>query len=338
MKILALETSCDETAAAVLDGTRLRANVIASQDIHIVYGGVVPELASRAHMQKVSQVVRRALDEAGTTLAEIDAFAVTCGPGLAGSLLVGLSFAKGLALSQRKPLIGINHLEGHLFSATLEHPHLEPPFLALIVSGGHTLLVLVHDVARYEILGQTIDDAAGEAFDKVAKILGLPYPGGPSVQKAAEQGDPLAESFPVAKIKGRPYDFSFSGLKTAVLYRWRALAESAQEQSLADIAASFQHAVIQALVPKISRAVKKHGLGSVVIAGGVARNSALRAAVLEAGQRDGFEAYIPAGEFCTDNAAMIAQVAALRLARGEQSDFSLVARPQMDLAGERARK
>ncbi len=338
MKILALETSCDETAAAVLEDGKLLANIIASQDIHIEYGGVVPELASRAHMQKISMVVRKALEDAGANLAGIEAVAVTCGPGLAGSLLVGLSFAKGLALAGGKAFIGINHLEGHLFSASIEHPELEPPFLALVVSGGHTLLVLVRDVGEYEILGQTVDDAAGEAFDKVAKILGLPYPGGPSLQKAAERGNPEKESFPVSKIKDRPYDFSFSGLKTAVLYRWRALDAEEQTRALPDIAASFQQAVIDALVPKISRAVKEFAIDSVVVAGGVARNSALRQAVVQAGERDGFTAYIPAGEFCTDNAAMIGRVAELRLARGESSDFSLIAQPQMDLAGERSRK
>ena len=230
MTILAIESSCDETAAAVTRDDELLANVIASQQEHLKYGGVVPELASRAHIAKIVPVVQQAVDDSGLGLDAIDAVAATYGPGLVGSLLVGLTFAKGLALARNLPFLGVNHIEGHLFSATLEHPELRTPFLCLVISGGHTILAVVRGIGDYEILGQTIDDAAGEAFDKVAKVLGLPYPGGPAVEKLAAQGDPSAIRFPIARLKSGDFDFSFSGLKTAVLYHYRGLSPEQQEQ------------------------------------------------------------------------------------------------------------
>lgn len=331
MNLLAIESSCDETAAAIFHGDLLKSNIIASQDIHTKYGGVVPELASRAHLAKITVVVRKALDDARCKLAEIDAVAATYGPGLAGALVVGLTFAKGLALANHLPFIGVNHIEGHIFSACIENPELKPPFLALVLSGGHSLLVHVKDIADYTILGTTIDDAAGEAYDKVAKIINLPYPGGPNIDKLAKEGDAKFFKFPVAKIKNRPHCFSFSGLKTAVLYKYRSLSPHEQKRHRADIAASFQQAVIDAIVPKTISAMQQNKLNKLVVAGGVARNSALRQNLQQISDHNGFELFIPAGIFCTDNAAMIGKIAQLRLKRGEQSAFELSPTPNLSL-------
>ncbi len=323
MPLLAIETSCDETCAAVMaEDARLLSNVVASQEIHEQYGGVVPELASRMHLQHIAGVVRKALERAEVAPLQLNAIAVTHGPGLIGSLLVGLSFAKGLALDLGVPLLGVNHLEGHLFSNNISPEGPQPPFLSLIVSGGHSMLAHVEDWNRYRILGETQDDAAGEAFDKVARILGLPYPGGPQIEKLAAAGNPHAIAFPVARLKDAPFDFSFSGLKTAVLYHVRKLlsneaATSGEQQSLtqvkADIAASFQHALITAILETTARAHEKFPVSSVALAGGVACNKTLRQALMELGQTRGFQVFYPPPIYCTDNAAMIARAAMIRL-------------------------
>jgi len=334
MTLLAIESSCDETAAAILRDGQLRANVIASQQVHLQYGGVVPELASRAHIAKIVPVVQQALDGSGIAPDAIEAVAATYGPGLIGSLLVGLTFAKSLALARNLPFLGVNHIEGHLFSATVEHPELRTPFLCLVVSGGHTILAIVRGIGDYEILGQTIDDAAGEAFDKVAKVLGLPYPGGPAVEKLAAKGDPKAIRFPIARLKNGEFDFSFSGLKTAVLYHYRGLPPEQQEQQRAGIAASFQHAVITALVRKVERAVRQYEIHRVAVAGGVAQNRALAQAFRQLAGEAGFEVFFPSAVLCTDNAAMIAKVAALKFQQGQRSPLSLPAVPNLTLTAD----
>lgn len=344
MPLLAIETSCDETCAAVLaDDARLLSNVVASQEIHEQYGGVVPELASRMHLQHMASVVRKALERADTAPAQLNAIAVTHGPGLIGSLLVGLNFAKGLALDLGVPLLGINHLEGHLFSNNISAEGPQPPFLALIVSGGHSILAHVEDWSRYCILGETQDDAAGEAFDKVARILGLPYPGGPQIEKLAASGNPHAIAFPVARLKDAPFDFSFSGLKTAVLYHVRKVlgeaAATANEpqshmQVKADIAASFQHALITAILETTARAHEQFPVAAVALAGGVACNKTLRAALVELGKSRGFEVFYPPPIYCTDNAAMIGRAAALRLQHQRERsihDFQLAPAPGLKL-------
>ncbi|MCA9732374.1 MAG: tRNA (adenosine(37)-N6)-threonylcarbamoyltransferase complex transferase subunit TsaD [Deferribacteres bacterium] len=331
MKLLAIESSCDETAAAVFEEGHLKSNIIASQDVHISYGGVVPELASRAHIAKISAIVRKALHEAQLDVKQIDAVAATAGPGLAGSLIVGLTFAKGIAMAHRIPFIGINHIEGHIFSACIENKDLQPPFLALVVSGGHSMIVLVKDIGDYNILGTTIDDAAGEAYDKVAKVIGLPYPGGPNIDKIAQKGNPEFHKFPVATIKDKPYCFSFSGLKTAVLYKYRSMSESEQVEHQKDIAASFQKAVIDAIHPKITAAMDEFHIKKLVMVGGVARNSSLRKTMANLATENGFQLYVPSGIYCTDNAAMIGQVALLRLQRNEQSTLDLSPSPNLTI-------
>lgn len=332
MTILAIETSCDETAAAVLRNGVMRANIIYSQTEHLKYGGVVPELASRAHIAKIHSVVQEALVKSDTMLGDIDLVAATCGPGLIGSLHVGLTFAKGLALARSLPLLGINHLEGHLYSATIEYPQLQPPFLCLIVSGGHTILANVLDYGECKILGQTQDDAAGEAFDKVAKILGLPYPGGPALERTAATGDPHYVDFPVAQLRQAPFDFSFSGLKTAVLYHAQALSEQERQRRLPDIAASFQRAVTRALSKSLVAAMEATGETSVALVGGVAQNNTLRQhlqSLVEAGAGTFFA---PSAEYCADNAGMIAQAAYLLAGKRPPSPLSLSAVPNLPLA------
>ncbi|MDQ7054571.1 MAG: tRNA (adenosine(37)-N6)-threonylcarbamoyltransferase complex transferase subunit TsaD [candidate division KSB1 bacterium] len=331
MTLLAIETSCDETAAAVLRDGQLLSSVVASQQEHLKWGGVVPELASRAHIIKIVPVVQQALNEANVDLNDIEGVAATYGPGLIGSLLVGLTFAKGLAMSRKVPFLGVNHLEGHLFSAMIEYPDLPMPFLALVVSGGHTILALVQDIGRYHILGETRDDAAGEAFDKVAKILDLPYPGGPSIEKLAREGNPEAVKFPVAKLKGNPYDFSFSGLKTAVLYYYNKLSDAEKKRQRADVAASFQKAVVRALSEKVALAVKKKNIRHVVVAGGVARNRRLADAISALAEKHDFEVYIPSLQYCTDNAAMIGKAADLFFRQGKSSPLNLPPRPNLTL-------
>ena len=337
MNILAIESSCDETAAAVvLDGRKVLSNVIASQiDIHKLYGGVVPEIASRKHIEKIIQVVDEALKDANLTMEEVDAVGVTYGPGLVGALLVGLSAAKAIAFTNNKPLIGVHHIEGHICANYLEHPELEPPFLCLVVSGGHTNLVIVKDYGKYEVLGKTRDDAAGEAFDKVARAIGLGYPGGPKIQKTAENGT-ASIPFPRAKISDNPFDFSFSGLKSAVLNYLNSCEMKGEEIIPADVAASFQAAVVDVLVSHTIEGAKKLAFNKIAMAGGVAANSALRKAMEEECKKRGFKFYRPATILCTDNAAMIGSAAYYDYKNGYVSDLTLNAVPNLKI-GDRNR-
>ncbi|MCI8889542.1 MAG: tRNA (adenosine(37)-N6)-threonylcarbamoyltransferase complex transferase subunit TsaD [Hungatella sp.] len=334
--ILAIESSCDETAAAVVkNGRQVLSNVISSQiALHTLYGGVVPEIASRKHIEKIDQVIQAALDEAHMTLEEMTAVAVTYGPGLVGALLVGVAEAKAIAYGAGKPLVGVHHIEGHVSANFIEHPDLEPPFLCLIVSGGHTHLVVVKDYGEFEILGRTRDDAAGEAFDKVARAIGLGYPGGPKVDKAAKEGNPEAIRFPRAKVEGAPYDFSFSGLKSAVLNYINHAGMLGQEIRVPDIAASFQHAVVDVLVSHTMEAAKELGYEKVAIAGGVASNSALREAMKKACKKAGVTFYYPSPVYCTDNAAMIGAAGYYEYMNGARSGWDLNAVPGLKL-GER---
>ena len=310
--ILAIESSCDETAAAVVvNGRQVLSNVISTQiPIHTLYGGVVPEIASRKHIERINQVIEEALKEAHTSLDEIDAIGVTYGPGLVGALLVGLSEAKAISFAKDIPLVGVHHIEGHICANYIEDKTLEPPFLCLVVSGGHTHLVRVKDYGQYEILGRTRDDAAGEAFDKVARAIGLGYPGGPKIEQKAKEGDPHAIPFPVAKVNDSAYDFSFSGLKSAVLNYINGAKMKGETINEADIAASFQQAVIDALVGHAMHALDEFGGDKFAIAGGVASNGTLRAAMQEACERRGVRFYHPSPILCTDNAAMIVAIVA----------------------------
>ena len=343
-RILAIESSCDETAAAVVvNGRDVRSNVISSQiDIHTLYGGVVPEIASRKHIERINQVVQQALDDAGMTLDEIDAVAVTYGPGLVGALLVGVAHAKAIAWAKNLPLIGIHHIEGHISANYISSgissvedgvrkPDLEPPFGCLVVSGGHTHLVRVKDYGEYEILGKTADDAAGEAFDKVARAIGLGYPGGPKIDKAAREGDARAIEFPRGKVRGSVYDFSFSGLKSAVLNYLNEKKMKGEEICVGNVAASFQKAVVDVLVEHSEHAIREFGFDRFAIAGGVASNSALREAMEEACRRHGVLFYRPSPVLCTDNAAMIGAAAYYEYRRGVRSDWSLNAVPNLKL-------
>ncbi len=308
--ILAIETSCDDTCAAVLDGPRILANVISSQAAaHARFGGVVPEVASRHHLELAVPAVEAALDEAGVSLDEIDAVAVTAGPGLIGALLVGVSTAKGIAAARRLPLIPVDHLQGHVAANFLEPDPLEPPFLCLIASGGHTLLAAVRDHAGHEVLGQTLDDAAGEAFDKVARMLGLGYPGGPALQRLATEGDAGAFELPVAMTRDPGLDFSFSGLKTALVYLCRELGPDGVAERRADLAASFQAAAVGQLVAKLERALRGGEWGAVALGGGVAANGPLREAVTALCEERGLRLKLVPLELCTDNAAMIGSAA-----------------------------
>jgi tRNA N6-adenosine threonylcarbamoyltransferase len=308
--ILAIETSCDDTCAAVLDGPSIRSNVISSQAAaHAHFGGVVPEVASRHHLELAAPVVGAALQEAGATLDDVEAVAVTAGPGLIGALLVGVSTAKAIAAPRRLPLIPVDHLRGHVAANFLEPEPLDPPFLCLIASGGHTLLAAVRDHASHEVLGQTLDDAAGEAFDKVARLLGLGYPGGPALQKLAEEGDPEAFAMPVAMRRDPGLDFSFSGLKTALVYLCRDLGPDGVETRRADLAASFQAAAVGQLVAKLDRALRDDEWKAVALGGGVAANGPLREAVRSLCERRGLRLKLVPLELCTDNAAMIGSAA-----------------------------
>ena len=334
--ILAIETSCDETAAAVVkNGREVLSNIIFSQiDLHTLYGGVVPEIASRKHIEKINQVIKEALKEAGVTLKELTAVAVTYGPGLVGALLVGVSVAKAVSFATGKPLIGVHHIEGHISANFIENPELEPPFVCLVVSGGHSHLVIVKDYGEYEIIGRTRDDAAGEAFDKVARAIGLGYPGGPKIDKVAKLGNPDAVYFPRAKVGGNEYDFSFSGLKSAVLNYLNGCRMKGQEICQEDVAASFQKAVIEVLVEHAMHAVSEYGFHKFAIAGGVASNSALRSAFEKACREAGIAFYHPSPVFCTDNAAMIGTAAYYEYRRGVRHGFDLNAVPNLKL-GER---
>ncbi len=334
--ILAIESSCDETAAAVVrNGRELLSNVISTQiAIHTLYGGVVPEIASRKHMEKINQVIESALEEAGMTLDEIDAIAVTYGPGLVGALLVGVAEAKAIAYAANKPLVGVHHIEGHIAANYIEHSDLEPPFMCLIVSGGHTHLVVVRDYNEFEIIGRTRDDAAGEAFDKVARSIGLGYPGGPKIDKAAKSGNPNAIVFPKAKIDGAPYDFSFSGLKSAVLNYLNHARMTGEDVKPEDLAASFQKAAVEVLVEHAVKGAKEYGFKKLAMAGGVASNSALRSRMKEACEKAGIDLYYPSPIYCTDNGAMIGAAGYYEYLRGTRSGLDLNAVPSLKL-GER---
>jgi N6-L-threonylcarbamoyladenine synthase len=328
VNILAIETSCDDTAAAVVtDGRIVRSSVVSSQvDLHARFGGVVPEVAGRAHLDLMTPVVDEALSEAGMTGADLDAVAATVGPGLIGSLLVGVSAAKAYSLAWGVPFVGVNHLEGHLQAAFLEDPDLALPAMVLLVSGGHTLLIHMGTDGRYRPVGQTIDDAAGEAFDKVARFLGLGYPGGPVIDALAARGDPTAVAFPRA-LRGDGFDFSFSGLKTSVITYVRQHPETA----VADVAASFQEAVVDVLVDKARRAAAELGASSLCLGGGVAANSALRRRIVDAATADGLRAFIPSLAMCTDNAAMVGATAWYRLRRDGPTPLDAAADPNLRL-------
>lgn len=334
--ILAIESSCDETAASVVkNGRCVLSNIISSQiAIHTLYGGVVPEIASRKHIEKINQVVEAALKEADVTLDDIDAIGVTYGPGLVGALLVGVAEAKAIAYAKKKPLVGVHHIEGHVSANYIEHPDLEPPFLCEIISGGHTHLVIVKDYGSFEIPGRTRDDAAGEAFDKVARAIGLGYPGGPKIDKLAKEGNPHAIDFPRAHMEDAPYDFSFSGVKSAVLNHLNKCRMTGEPIVEADIAASFQQAVVDVLVDNAIRAAKDYHMDRLAIAGGVASNGALRAAMEAACEKEGIRFYRPSPIFCTDNAAMIGVAAYYEYQKGTRHGWDLNAVPNLKL-GER---
>ena len=331
--ILAIESSCDETAAAVVkNGREVLSNIISSQiDLHTLYGGVVPEIASRKHIEKINQVIEEALKVALVTMDKIDAIAVTYGPGLVGALLVGVSAAKALAFATGKPLVGVHHIEGHICANYIENLELEPPFMSLVVSGGHSHLVVVKDYGEYEIIGRTRDDAAGEAFDKVARAIGLGYPGGPKIDKLSKEGNPDAIKFPRAKVDENVYDFSFSGLKSAVLNYLNMAQMKGEEVNAADIAASFQKAVTDVLVDHAIEGAKQYGFTKLAIAGGVASNSGLRAAMVEACEKAGITFYHPSPIYCTDNAAMIGVAGYYEYIKGARSGLDLNAVPNLKL-------
>lgn len=334
--ILAIESSCDETAAAVVrNGREVLSNVISSQiDLHTLYGGVVPEIASRKHIEKINQVIEAALLEAGVALEDIDAIGVTYGPGLVGALLVGVAEAKAIAYAAGKPLIGVHHIEGHIAANFIEHKELEPPFFSLVVSGGHTHLVRVKDYGQFDIIGRTRDDAAGEAFDKVARAVGLGYPGGPKIDRVAKEGNPDAIAFPRAHVEDAPYDFSFSGVKSAVLNYINGCRMKGIDYSQADVAASFQKAVTDVLVGNAMHAAEKYRADRFAIAGGVASNSALRAAMESACKERGIKLCYPSPVYCTDNAAMIGVAAYYEYIGGTRHGWDLNAVPNLKL-GER---
>ena len=334
--ILAIESSCDETAAAVVNnGREVLSNIISSQiALHTLYGGVVPEIASRKHIEKINQVIEEALKQANVTLDDIDAIGVTYGPGLVGALLVGVAEAKAISYAAKKPLIGVHHIEGHISANYIENKDLEPPFACLVVSGGHTHLVVVEDYGKYRILGRTRDDAAGEAFDKVARAIGLGYPGGPKIDKISKEGNPDAISFPRAHIAESVYDFSFSGLKSAVLNYLNGARMKGEEIVVADVAASFQKAVTDVLVEHAMMAVKEYGFDKLAIAGGVASNSTLRKEMELACEKNHIKFYHPSPILCTDNAAMIGAAAYYEYLAGTRHGLDLNAVPNLKL-GER---
>ena len=335
MLVLGIETSCDETAVGVVeDRFELRSNVIASQiELHAPYGGVVPEVAARAHLEALLPTIDAALAQAGVRLSDIDAIAVTAGPGLAGALLVGVSAAKGLALAQQVPLVGVNHLRAHVEVAQLEHGELSPPLVALVVSGGHTSIVVMDEDGTFRELGGTIDDAAGEAFDKIARYLGLPFPGGPEIDRLAREGDRTAFDFPRALLHDGTYRLSLSGLKTAVIRELRRREAAGEPVVLADVAASFQEAIVDVQVTKTLRAAADHGLDQVVLAGGVAANSRLRARFATETEANGQRLIVPSVPLCTDNGAMVAASGANLYALGRTTSLGLAVDPNLPLAG-----
>ena len=331
--ILAIESSCDETAAAVIkNGREVCSNIIFSQiELHKLYGGVVPEIASRKHIEKINQVIEEALAEASLSLDDIDAIAVTYGPGLVGALLVGVAEAKAIAYATKKPLVGVHHIEGHIAANYIENLDLEPPFMCLVVSGGHTHLVKVLDYDQFEIVGKTRDDAAGEAFDKVARAIGLGYPGGPKIDALAKEGDKHAIAFPRAKVDGNEYDFSFSGLKSAVLNYLNQCEMKEIEVNRADVAASFQYAVIDVLTTHAIQAVKEMGMDKLAVAGGVASNSSLRESLKQACEKEGISFYHPSPLYCTDNAAMIGVAGYYSYEKGVRHGLDLNAVPNLKI-------
>lgn len=331
MYTLAIETSCDETSCAILkDGREVLSNIISSQiDVHKKFGGVVPEIASRKHVEIINQVIQEALDEASLSFKDIDLIAATQGPGLVGALLVGLSTAKALAYGLEIPLVGVNHIKGHVCANYIDHKELEPPFICLIVSGGHSYLIEVKGYVDYEVIGRTRDDAAGEAFDKVARTLGLPYPGGPEIDKLAKIGDKHAIDFPRAKLDN--YDFSFSGLKTAVLNYINQQKQKGNEIIIEDVAASFQLAVIDVLVDKSLRLVKEKDMDKIVLAGGVSANEGLRALMIERASKMGVDVFYPSKRLCTDNAAMIGSAGYYQYKETGQSDLGISALANLDI-------
>jgi N6-L-threonylcarbamoyladenine synthase len=334
--VLGIETSCDETSAAVIkNGRQILSNIISSQiDIHQKYGGVVPEIASRKHVELVIHVINQSLEEAGVKLSDIDVIGVTYGPGLVGALLVGLSAAKGLAYAVDKPLVGVHHIEGHISANYLEHAELEPPFICLVASGGHSHIVYVGEYDKFEILGQTRDDAAGEAFDKVARAIGMGYPGGPLIDKAAQNGNSEAITFPRVRFTDGSLDFSFSGVKTAVLNYINSAEQKGEKYNVDDVAASFQKAVVDVLVRNTVEAAKLKKVGTITIAGGVAANSSLRSQMKTVAEKQGLKVFYPKPVLCTDNAAMIACAAYYEYREGHSSDMNLNAIPGLKL-GER---
>ena len=331
--ILSIESSCDETSAAVVVyGREVLSNVIASQiDTHKKFGGVVPEVASRMHIEVISGVVEEALQKANVTLDQIDAIGVTYGPGLVGALLVGLQYAKGLAFATKKPLIGVNHIEGHICANYIQHKDLKPPFVSLVVSGGHTFIVHVKDYGQYEVIGQTRDDAAGEAYDKVARALGLGYPGGPKIDKLSKEGNPNAIEFPKAKFQEDTLDFSFSGVKSAVLNYLNKCKMQNIEVNAADVAASFQKAVVDVLTENVLLTCKRRKVNKIAIAGGVASNSTLRENLIKVAGKKGIDVLFPDMILCTDNAAMIGSAAYYNFINGKENNLSLNAKPNLKL-------
>ena len=331
--VLGIETSCDETSAAVISDGQVRANIVSSQEIHQQFGGVVPELASRAHIRLITVIVRRALEQAGLTAGDMNGIAVTYGPGLVGALLVGLNFSKGLSSVLDIPFIGVNHIEGHLYSNFLTNPSISFPHLSLVVSGGHTQLVLMQDHLDYQIIGKTRDDAVGEAFDKGAKLLGLGYPGGPLIDELARQGQADFHHFPRAFLKNDSFDFSYSGLKTSLLVYKQSKSEEFIHKNMPNICASYQEAAVEVLVKKTSKAATRYHVSSLGIVGGVAANSLLRSWMAREAENIGKSFFVPALTFCTDNAAMIARAGLERLRRGLSSSTELNALPSLPLTG-----
>lgn len=330
--VLAIESSCDETAAAVVCDRHILSSVVSSQILtHALYGGVVPEIAARQHVETINHAIAQAYRESGKTWADIDGIAVTTAPGLIGALMVGVTAAKTLTMLHKKPLIAVHHLEGHICSALLADPTLEPPFLCLLVSGGHSSIILVKDYTDYQVMGKTRDDAAGEAFDKVARLLGLGYPGGPAIDKIAIAGNPQAFKLPQGKIADAPYDSSFSGLKTAVLRLVQKLSPDGEELPIADIAASFQEAVAAALATRTIKCAIAHNLSTIVAVGGVAANSALRSRLVTMASEHQMRAIFPPLSLCTDNAAMIGCAGAIHLARGETSSLNIATRSRLSI-------
>ena len=334
--LLAIESSCDETAAAVVrNGKEVLSNVISSQiELHKLYGGVVPEIASRKHIENINQVIDEAMEESGLSYDDIDAIAVTYGPGLVGALLVGVAQAKALSYALNKPLVGVNHIEGHISANYIENKDLKPPFLAMVISGGHTHLVMVEDYGKYSIIGKTRDDAAGETFDKVARAIGLGYPGGPKIDKLAKQGNSKAIEFPRAHIEGAPFDFSFSGVKSAVLNYINVAKMKDEEICVEDIAASFQESVVDVIVSHTIMAAKENNVNSVALAGGVAANSGIREGMKKACDENGIKLYYPSIGLCTDNAAMIGAAGYYEYINGTRHGLDLNAIPNLKI-GER---